>query len=162
MYLYCGGKVLKKLDPKKLHVNFGMGVEETKPIIIRRYTLTHSDTTGELFLDVAGDYAYDKFSEMRDEVLAEWVKTKDGYALMVNIMVDKDWNVATSSVRNSIFAKELPLALQAIRYGDREFFKENSFLDKAPIYVVFNSVYPMFNRLELWGTPLVYKRWFLI
>lgn len=162
MYSYYGGKVLKKLDPKKLHVNFGMGVEKTNPIIIRRYTLTHSDASGDLFLTIAEDYDCSKLTEMRDEVLAEWINTKDGFALMVNIMVDKEWNQAMSAARNSIFAKELPLALQAIRYGDAEFFKENSFLDKAPIYVAFNSIYPMFNRLEFWGTPLVYKRWFLI
>jgi len=43
MYLYYGGKVLEKLNPKMLQIDFGMGVGETKPIIPRKYTLTHSD-----------------------------------------------------------------------------------------------------------------------
>ncbi|MBU3161509.1 staygreen family protein [Clostridium frigoris] len=140
-----------------LHVNFGLGTGETKPIIPRKYTLTHSDVTGELFLTIAAKYDYDKITDMRDEVLAEWIMVNNEYALMVNVMVDKEKNPIMSAVRNSIFIKELPLALSAIRYGDREFFRENPSLDKAPIYVKFNSVYPMFNRLELWGTPKDYK-----
>jgi len=161
MYLYCGGKALSKFNPEKLQVNFGMTTGETKPIIPRKYTLTHSDITGELFLTIAAKYDYDKITEMRDEVLAEWIMVNDEYALMVNVMVDKEKNPIMSAIRNSIFAKELPLALQALRYGDREFFRENPSLDKAPIYVKFNSVYPLFNRLEIWGTPSDYKKRFL-
>lgn len=161
MYLYCGGKALEKLDPKMLQVNFIMGTGETKPIIPRKYTLTHSDSTGELFLTIAANYDYSKITDEMDEVLAEWSMDKDEYALMVNIMVDKENNSVMSAVRNSIFAKELHLALQALRYGDREFFIRNPYLDKAPIYVKFNSVYPLFNRLELWGTPSDFKRRFM-
>jgi len=157
MYLYYAGKSLSKLNTEMLHVIFGMGTGETKPIIPRKYTLTHSDVTGELFLTIAEKYDYDKITDMRDEVLAEWIMVNSEYTLMVNVMVDKEKNPIMSAVRNSIFTKELPLALQAIRYGDRAFFKENSSLDKAPIYVKFSSVYPMFNRLELWGTPSDYK-----
>ncbi|WP_264174732.1 staygreen family protein [Clostridium estertheticum] len=148
---------MSKFNTDMLHVNFGMGTCETKPIIPRKYTLTHSDVTGELFLTIAANYDYDKITDMRDEVLAEWIIVNREYALMVNVMVDKEKNPIMSAVRNSIFTKELPLALSAIRYGDREFFRENSSLDKAPIYVKFNSVYPMFNRLELGGTPSDYK-----
>ncbi len=162
MYLYCGGKALEKLNPEKLQVNFGMGTDEKKTIIPRKYTLTHSDETGELFLTIATKYDYSKITDMRDEVLAKWSMDNNEYALMVNVMVDKEKNPIMSAVRNSIFAKELPLALQALREGDKEFFKENSSLDKAPIYVKFNSIYPLFNRLELWGTPSDYKRRFLI
>ena len=157
MYLYYGGNALSKFNTEMLHVNFAMGTGETKPIIPRKYTLTHSDVTGELFLTIAAKYDYDKITDMRDEVLAEWTMVNSEYALMVNVMVDKEKNPIMSAVRNSIFTKELPLALQALRYGDREFFRENSSLDKALIYVKFNSVYPMFNRLELWGTPSDYK-----
>lgn len=158
MNLYYGGKALEKLNPIMLQVNFGIGTSETKPIIPRKYTLTHSDETGELFLTIASEYDYDKITDMRDEVLAKWIMVNNDYVLKVNVMVDKEKNPVMSAVRNSIFAKELPLALQALRYGDKEFFKENPSLDKAPIHVEFNSVYPLFHRLELWGTPSDYKR----
>lgn len=157
VYLCYGGKTLKKLNPEKLYVSFGKGTVETEPIIPRKYTLTHSDGSGELFLTIAGKYDYDKISDMRDEVLAEWIFINNEYTLMVYVMVDKERNLVMSAVRNSIFVKELPLALQAIRYGDREFFVENSALERAPIHVKFNSIYPLFNRQELWGTPLDYN-----
>jgi hypothetical protein len=76
---------------------------------------------------------------------------------MVNVMVDNEKNPVMSAIRNDIFVKELPLALEAIVYGDRELLKSKPYLYKTPIYVKFNSVYPMFNRLELWGTPSDFK-----
>ena len=47
--------------------------------------LTHSDITGELFLTIAAKYDYDKITDMRDEVLAEWIIVNSNYALMVNL-----------------------------------------------------------------------------
>jgi hypothetical protein len=40
---------MSKLNPEKLSVEFRQGVTPTEPIILRRYTLTHSDITAELF-----------------------------------------------------------------------------------------------------------------
>ncbi|MGH4140505.1 staygreen family protein [Clostridium sp.] len=148
---------MKKLNPQSLSVNFGIGANKTEPIIPRKYTLTHSDITGELFLTIAEKYDYEKITDMRDEVLAEWIMANDDYALMVNVMVDNERNPVMSAIRNDIFVRELPLALEAIIYGDRELLKTNSFLYKTPIYVKFNSDYPVFNRLELWGTLSDYK-----
>lgn len=153
---------MSKFNPEKLQVSFGRGTSKVKPIIPRKYTLTHSDETAELFLTIAAIYDYDKITKMRDEVLAEWGRINNDYALLANVMVDQEKNPAMSEARNSVFVKELPLALQAIVYGDKKFFKENPSLYKAPIYVKFNSVYPRLNRLELWGTPSDYKIRFLI
>ena len=147
---------MKKLNPENLKVNLGV-VSETEPIMPRKYTLTHSDITGELFLTIAAKYDYDKITDMRDEVLAKWSMVNDEYVLMVNVMVDNEKNPVMSAIRNDIFVKELPLALEAIVYGDRELLKSKPYLYKAPIYVKFNSVYPMFNRLELWGTLSDFK-----
>jgi hypothetical protein len=60
---------MSKLNPEKLSVEFRQGVTPTEPIIPRRYTLTHSDITAELFLTIGSYYAYDKITAMRDEVL---------------------------------------------------------------------------------------------
>lgn len=40
---------MSKLNPEKLSVEFRDGVTGTEPILGRRYTLTHSDITAELF-----------------------------------------------------------------------------------------------------------------
>jgi len=148
---------LKKLNAEKLKVSFGVLTSETGPIIPRKYTLTHSDITGDLFLTIAAKYDYDKITDMRDEVLAEWSRLNNEYALMVNVMIDKEKSLEMATKRNDIFVKELPLALEAIVYGDRELLKSNPALYEAPIYVKFNSVYPRFNRLELWGSLSEFK-----
>ena len=70
---------MSKLNPEKLSVEFRIGVTAKDPVIPRRYTLTHSDITSELFLTIGLTYAFDKTSAARDEVLGEWIKTKDQY-----------------------------------------------------------------------------------
>jgi hypothetical protein len=65
---------MTRLRPEKLHVDIQTNESQHLP---RRYTLTHSDTTGDLFLTVANEYKREQISGwytqiMRDEVLAEW------------------------------------------------------------------------------------------
>ncbi len=75
---------MSKLNPEKLSVEFRDGVTNTEPILGRRYTLTHSDITAELFLTIGLTYAYDKIDAMRDEVLGEWIeKEKTTYFMCI-------------------------------------------------------------------------------
>ncbi len=147
---------MKKLNPEKLTTTFS-GVTSKNPIIPRKYTLTHSDITAELFLAVGQQFAYQAISPMRDEVLAEWRHSQEGYALYIRVQVDvKTETKAISAARYRIFKQELPLALEAIRLGDKNFFEAHSRLDNAPIWITFVSVYPEFNNIEYWGTPRHY------
>ena len=149
---------MKKLNPEKLNVEFRPGVTPTGPVIPRRYTLTHSDLTAELFLTIGSEYAYDKITKMRDEVLAEWRTVNGQYYLNAYCYVDGgEFSASVSAIRNTIFVKELPLALEAIRYGDRVFFIANPILDYSPIFIYFSSNNPNFNRVEYWGTMNDYK-----
>ena len=141
-----------KLDPKKLYVVFQDGVTTTDPIIPRRYTLTHSDITADLFLDIGPDYANDKVTAMKDEVRGEWVENVGGYLYYVYLDVDGQTGWGRNGIRNFIFRRELPLALQAIRFGDREFFQMHPELNNAPIIVFFQSENPKYNSMENWGT----------
>jgi hypothetical protein len=143
---------MSKLNPEKLSVEFREGVTTTEPIIPRRYTLTHSDITAELFLTIGLRYAYDKTNAMRDEVLGEWLKARYGYFYYVYLYVDGQFAPGGTAIRNYIFRRELPLALEAIRYGDKEFFSIHPELNAAPIIVYFMSTNPEFNRIENWGT----------
>jgi hypothetical protein len=68
---------MSRLRPDKLHVRCAGGVTPDGPITPRRYTLTHSDATGDLYLTIGPDYDRQQISGwytrlMRDEVLAEW------------------------------------------------------------------------------------------
>jgi hypothetical protein len=141
---------LKRLNPSKLFVELRDGVTLTEPIRGRKYTLTHSDITADLFLTIGMQYAFDKISNLRDEVLAEWVI--DGYLyLYVYVYVDGQLDPASSAIREEIFRRELPLALEAIRYGDRYLFESHPYLDNASIWVCFGMGNQENCKLEPWG-----------
>ncbi|MDF2611547.1 MAG: hypothetical protein K0R92_3021 [Lachnospiraceae bacterium] len=141
---------MNRLNPDKLSVEYRSGVTPTEPIIPRYYTLTHSDITAELFLFIGENYAYDKINEMRDELLGEWVTIGTDYSYYVYLYVDGEFG-PVAAIRNYIFRRELPLALEAIRYGDSTFFHEHPELDYVPIIVHFMSSYPQYNKVENWG-----------
>lgn len=152
-FLFKEGEGLAKLKPEKLLVEYRQGITPTEPILKRYYTLTHSDETGELFLTIGKEYAFDKIDEMRDEVLGHWVKYGNNYFFYVYLLInDGEFGADKVAIRDKIFREELPLALEAIRYGDRSFFKENKDLDNSTIIVFFNSSEPQYNKVEKWGS----------
>lgn len=147
---------MSRLDVEKLHVEF-VGVTPTEPIIPRRYTLTHSDITADLYLTIGLDFAYLKLTPMRDEVMGEWILNGESYVYYVYLYVNGQFDREAKAIRESVFRRELPLALEAIRYGDSEFFNAHPELDYVPIIVYFLSTDQMFNKVENWGTFSDYK-----
>ncbi|MFC4411687.1 staygreen family protein [Chungangia koreensis] len=144
---------LSTFNPEKLSVTYTEGITSSSPVIPRRYTLTHSDSTGELFLNVGINYAWGKINALRDEVLGEWKECGNSLCFCIYLYIDQgDFTQAVSAKRYEIFRRELPLALTAIRYGDRILFNTLPYLDQAPIIVNFMSSYPQFARQENWGT----------
>ena len=138
--------------PEKLSVEYVEGVTATEPVIPRYYTLTHSDLTGQLFLAIGKQYAWGKINPMRDEVLGEWKTNGVSLYYCVYLYIDQgEPNQNVSAKRTEIFKRELPLALTAIRYGDRFLFNAYPNLDHAPILVNFISAYPQFAGQENWG-----------
>lgn len=146
---------MRRLNPEKLSVEFREGATPTDPIIPRRYTLTHSDATAELFLITGEEFAYDQVTSMRDEVLGEWVRRKGIYYYQVYLMVDGEKGI--SIIRDYVFRRELPLALEAIRYGERRFLMAHPELNIAPIIVFFQSKDRKYNKVEYWGTFSYYE-----
>ena len=62
-----------RFDPDKLETNIIPPTTSTEPIEGRKYTLTHSDDTGMMFLDISNKYNYSAINEkLRDEVLGKW------------------------------------------------------------------------------------------
>ena len=152
----------RRLRPEKLHVRYVAGVEPTDPISPRRYTLTHSDTTGELFLTIGPERNESQTCGwytrlMRDEMLAEWIDTDEGPALHVYCHVSGGFVLGSASLRDRIFRHELPLALEALRYGDRALFAAHPQLDNASILVHFESTVPRYDVTERWGVPADYR-----
>lgn len=149
---------MSKFKPDKLSVKFIPPATSFEPVDSRKYTLTHSDTTGELFLSIGSRYDYQAINfVMRDEVLAEWITRNGEYLLYVKVYIScGDYDKNMSRIRYMIFKKELDLALTGIVYGDRGLYTYYPWLLDTPIYVQFVSVFPEFNTMEYYGTPRKY------
>jgi hypothetical protein len=90
---------------------------------------------------------------MRDEVLAEWREDNTGAGLHVHCHVSGGLALGPASWRFSIFRRELPLVLEALRYGDAGIFESHGELDCAPIWVHLHAVQERYNLVEQWGVP---------
>ncbi len=143
----------KRLNTEKLSLDFIGEVMPTGPIIPRRYTLTHSDQTGELFLTIGSIYAKDKITAKKDNVIGEWIKIGVDYVFHVYLPIDGSGEFKNPSKRDEVFRRELPLALEAIRYGDSEFFTFHPELEEATIIVYFMSTYCQYHRIENLNNP---------
>jgi hypothetical protein len=65
--------------------------------------------------------------------------------------------IGTAKWRYNIFQSELPLVLEAIRYGDRTLFEKNPQLDNTPVLIHFQSSNSKFNKDENWGVMADYR-----
>ena len=152
---------MSHLNPSRLNVSFTPGATPTGPIRPRFYTLTHSDRTGELFLSIGREHNRPQISGwytrlLRDEVLADWSIDQRVRALHVHCHVSGGLVLGTAAWRDAIFRRELPLVLEAFRFGDRGLYETIPELDRAPIRVHFHASQPRFDRVEHWGSPADY------
>ncbi|MEO2076150.1 MAG: staygreen family protein [Bacillus sp. (in: firmicutes)] len=144
--------------PSKLSVTYLAPATPFRPVEGRKYTLTHSDTTGQLFLSIGCNYNYSAINySMRDEVLAEWVPQLGEFSLCARVYVSGgEYDENYTKVRFMIFQKELNLALKAMINGDQAIYSNFPWLLDAPIYVHFESIYPQYNQVLFYGTPRNY------
>lgn len=147
---------MSQFNPRQLHVRFLGDASPEGPEFPRRYTLTHSDTTGELFLTIGSSYDRHQISGwytrlMRDEVLAEW--RMDGLQpfLEVHCHVSGGFVFGSPGWRYSIFQSHMRHVLQAMRYGDDEVIRLHPELDQAPVQVRFHAAQAQYRKLEHWG-----------
>jgi Staygreen protein len=146
--------VLRAGEPMETHRRENRLRPEKVARHIRRWDWTHGSdlpaplyanplrVTAELFLTIGPDCNesqicgwYKRF--MRDEVLAEWKDIDEGPALHVYCHVSGGFVFGSAPLRYGIFQDELPLVLEALRYGDSSFFAAHPQLDNAPIWVHF-------------------------
>jgi magnesium dechelatase len=138
-------------NPKQLHIHNCAGPDNE-----RRYTLTHSDTSGDLFLTIAAEFDLQQISGwytrfMRDEVLGEWLFEGRQPSLHIHCHVSGGVIFGMAGYRYAIFKGHLPLVLQVIRSGDKNFLIENPNLLDAPVIVHFHSRSQAYNKMENYG-----------
>ena len=153
---------MSRFNREKVYVKLAPGSVSEELVVPRCYTLTHSDRTGDLYLTIGADYDHRQISRwytrlLRDEVLAEWEVGDNGPALHVHCHVSGGLVVGSARWRYQIFRRELPLVLEALRFGDRALFGTHPELDDAPVWVHFNAVQREYDRRELWGAPGDYR-----
>ncbi|NLE99794.1 MAG: hypothetical protein GX601_02340 [Anaerolineales bacterium] len=147
---------MSRLDPRKLHVRYLPGADPCGPLLSRCYTLTHSDATGDLFLTIGPDYDRAQIAGwytrlMRDEVLADWQVVQDAPTLHLYCHVSGGFTFGSAAMRDAIFRRELPLVLEAFRYGDSALFARRPKLDQAVVLVHFHARQKRRDRVESWG-----------
>lgn len=148
---------MKPFDPNRVHVEFRDRISATQPILDRKYTMTHSDDTAQLYVTIGKRFAQDKFSSIRDEVLLGFEPYGQQIQLFGSVIVDTGDPNQNSELRNRIFLEEMPLALKAIRYADRELYDGNSQLDEVPIVIWFQSMNDKYNKLYKFGSMKEYR-----
>lgn len=153
---------MSNLDPRKLRVTFQAGTSADILEFPRRYTLTHSDFTGDLFLTIGTDFNHEQISGlytrlMRDEVLAEWINGDIQIVLHVYVHVSGGIAFGWARWRNDILHYHMPMVLEAIRYGDADIFHVHPELDEAKVLIHFASHRKRYRQVEDWGPIQKYK-----
>ena len=148
---------MSEFDSSRVRTEFRQGVTTTSPIYNRAYTVTHSDETGELFLTIGTEHAYDKIDELRDEVLIQ-IKTIDGRLMFYGtVLISEEGDSRDKKMRNEIFMRELPLAIEALKEADRGFFEMHPMLLELPVCIWFRSNDDQYNQFYDFGPIRVMK-----
>ncbi|ANC77568.1 hypothetical protein ABE65_012480 [Fictibacillus phosphorivorans] len=150
---------MSAFNPQKLFVKLIPPTTFIQPVEGRKYTLTHSDITAELFLAIGYVYNYKSINPvMRDEVLAEWKKDLHRrFNLVGKAYVDGgEFTQKVAEIRFKTFKKQMTLALSGIIYGDRPFYTNYPALVDAPIFIHYLSTYPEYRQVAFYGTPRQY------
>lgn len=124
------------------------------PVEGRKYTMTHDDVRRELSVSIGYSYDEENITDLRDEVLAQWIPHLGQYALLGKVHVTNgEYDTNTAQIRYMIFKKEMELSLQAMVYSDQSFYSFFPWFLDFPIYIHFDSVLPQYNQVIYFGTP---------
>ncbi|GAX81390.1 hypothetical protein CEUSTIGMA_g8821.t1 [Chlamydomonas eustigma] len=148
--------------PSKLDVKFTTTetLDSMSALVGRKYTLTHNDVSGELWLTVGTHYNHAQISGfytrlLRDEVIAEWLPDREGSLvpelhLFCHVSGEERW-LAPPQLRNYIFRREMPLVLDCVKYAEESSIQLLPEISKAKVYVHFQSTSKDLDRVECWG-----------
>lgn len=144
---------------EQLSVTYIPPMTPSGPLECRKYTLTHSDETGQMFLSIGYEIDTLKINwEMRDEVVADWQMINGQFIFAAYVHISNgDFDESKAGARYEHFKKMMPVALHAIVYGDQTLLAYYPWLLDSPVYVHFSSKYPEYNKTEFYGTVRHYQ-----
>lgn len=147
---------MRELNPQKLHVTFQKGSSAKELSVPRKYTLTHSDLSGDLFLTIGSEYDRKQISGfytrlMRDEVLAELKRDEGILGLHIYCHVSGGLVFGSAHWRSENLHHHMRLVLEAFRYGDQELVAAHPELDQIIVWVHFKSSHKRYDLVENWG-----------
>ncbi len=152
---------MSKFNREQLTVRTIPPANSLFPIEGRKYTLTHSDLTSKLSLDIGTVFNFEAIDpQMRDEVLAEWHLDRSQTLNLIG-KVDVDGihdSEIISKNRFDIFKREMATALKGIVNGDQQLFVQFPFLLDARIFIYFESSFPQYDLVYFAGTPKQYLK----
>ncbi len=148
---------MRELNPRKVFVQYRDSMKPYEPVLDRKYTITHSDITAELFVTISENYADDQITKMRDEVTIAWTQYNNEPVLTGSVLIDGEGVTGNAMVRNNIFYNEMPTALQALREADRFLFEAEPELDNTHVFIYFISNDPELNKVYDFGMIGFYK-----
>lgn len=122
---------------KKLEVEFNSNINN-RDCTDRKYTLTHSDETGQRYLFIGEKFAEDRYNKLKDEVLGQWGKAYTEFELHITCTLYSEHSSLTIEERYEKFKQHMPRAITAIINGDKKYIIENNLLDYN-VYVHFLS-----------------------
>jgi Staygreen protein len=150
-------------DRSRLTVTFTEGTTPAGPLSPRRYTLTHSDRSGALFLTIGADFDRRALHSlqvrlMRDEVLGEWIHGDDREPRLELHMAAQGGVplFGTADARVRIFRSYRSLVLSALACGDAGLLAGHPELTQAPVVAVFQGRRGREER-EDWGRLEQYR-----
>lgn len=139
---------------ESLHTKFMNDSLKNGPIVPRRYTLTHSDLTGELYLTIGQSFNRPQISGwytrlMRDEVLAEWLHWEDNDKFILHVYCHVSGGIVLGSARwrYRIFKRHLNQVIQTFHYGDSQLVEAHPEIDKAQVVVHFKARQTRYNKM---------------
>lgn len=147
-------------DFPKTFVSFIGKAQHNPDVTPRRYTLTQAGSAGSVAVAVGDIYDYEallspRTQMVRDELTAELVLTPDNqpelhvYCHVSGIKVsppfsDPNW-------RAQVFEAALPVALSAIHWADRDFYRRHPEFNRSRVLVHYQADEPQFDRIAAYG-----------
>jgi len=150
--------IVSEWTSETFSVNIAPPATVFHPLEGRKYTLSQSEYTGNLFLSISNQFSKITDNSNVSEILqAEWITLMGEYALNGKISMNgSESDKRLTQVRCMIFQKELPELIRLLVLADNQFFNNYPLLLDAPIIIHFNTDISDFSGTFHLGTPRQY------